>query len=109
LVQPAVALGQYRVTERGETIPTWEIEFGLVWDSGIFVNPLGESQKHFAWTLAASAGPLRFETWNDSMGNIVTRDFGPTYGATLTLDLLRVWHYFHNTSSSGTVALPFSS
>jgi hypothetical protein len=65
-----------------------------MWDSGIFVNPIGDSQKQFAWSLAASTGPLRFETWNDSMGNIATRDFGPTYGASLTLDALRVWRYF---------------
>lgn len=94
LVQPAIALGQYRTTANGETIPTWEIEFALMWDSGIFVNPRGESQKQFAWSLAASTGPLRFETWNDSMGEIATRDFGPTYGASLTLDVLRVWRYF---------------
>ncbi len=94
LVQPSIAFGQYRRTANGETIPTWEIEFALLWDSGIFVNPRGDSQKQFAWSLAASTGPLRFETWNDSMGNIATRDFGPTYGASLTLDVLRVWRYF---------------
>jgi hypothetical protein len=26
------------------------------------------------------------------MGNIAERDFGPTYGASLTLDVLRVWN-----------------
>lgn len=92
LVQPSIAFGQYHTTANGETIPTWEIEFALMWDSGIFVNPTGISQKQFAWSLAASAGPIRFETWNDSMGNIAERDFGPTYGATLTLDVLRVWN-----------------
>ena len=100
LVQPAIAFGQYRRNANGETIPTWEIEFALMWDSGIFVNLLGESQKHFAWSLAASTGPLRFETWNDSMGNIATRDFGPTYGASLTLDILRVWRYFEASLSA---------
>lgn len=99
LVQPSIAFGQYRRTANGETIPTWEIEFALMWDSGIFVNPLGESQKHFAWSLAASTGPLRFETWNDSMGNIATRDFGPTYGVSLTLDVLRVWRYLQEPPS----------
>ena len=93
LVQPAIAFGQYRTNGKGETISTWEIEFALMWDSGIFVNPIGQSQRQFAWSLALSGGPLRFETWNDSMGNIVTRDFGPTYGASLTVDLLRVWGY----------------
>ena len=92
LVQPSIAFGQYRTTLNGETIPTWEIEFALMWDSGIFVNTTGQSQKQFAWSLAASAGPVRFETWNDSMGNIAERDYGPTYGASLTLDVLRVWN-----------------
>lgn len=109
LVQPAVAFGQYRLTEKGETVPAWEIEFGLMWDSGIFVNPVGESQKQFAWTLALSTGPLRFETWNDSMGNIVTRDFGPTYGASLTLDLLRVWNSIHGASSAPASSLSLLS
>jgi hypothetical protein len=99
-VQPAIAFGQYRTNGKGETIPTWEIEFALMWDSGIFVNPIGQSQRQFAWSLALSGGPLRFETWNDSMGNIVTRDFGPTYGASLTVDLLRVWGYMEGTASN---------
>lgn len=100
LVQPSIAFGQYCRNENGETIPTWEIEFALMWDSGIFVNTIGQSQKQFAWSLALSGGPLRFETWNDSMGNIVTRDFGPTYGASLTVDLLRVWGYMEGTASN---------
>lgn len=110
LVQPSIAFGQYRRTETGETIPTWEIEFALMWDSGIFVNPVGVSQKQFAWSLAASTGPLRFETWNDSMGNIATRDFGPTYGASLTVDLLRVWRYLDRASpgTSSAAASPVS-
>lgn len=91
LVQPAIAFGQYRTTKSGEIIPTWEIELALMWDSGIFVNTTGQSQKQFAWSLAASAGPVRFETWNDSMGHLSERDYGPSYGAALTLDVLRVW------------------
>ncbi|MDR4465798.1 MAG: hypothetical protein MRJ66_16190 [Nitrospira sp.] len=93
LVQPSIAIGQYVTTESGETIPTWEIEFALMWDSGIFVNTMGQSQEQFAWALAASVGPVRFETWNDSMGNIAERDYGPTYGAMLTLDVLHVEHH----------------
>lgn len=67
-----------------------------MWGTGIFVNEVGESQKHFAWSLAALAGPVRFETWNDSMGNIAQQDYGPTYGATLTIDVLRIWYYFRD-------------
>ena len=109
LVQPSVAFGQYGTTENGETIPTWEIEFALMWDSGIFVNAAGESQKHFAWSIAASAGPVRFETWNDSMGNIVERDYGPTYGATLTLDVLRVWNIIQDFRTKPTTDQPSAS
>ncbi len=92
LMQPSIAFGQYRTTETGEVIPTWEIEFALMWDSGIFVNTTGQSQEQFAWAIAGSIGPLRLETWNDSMGNIAERDYGPTYGVSLTLDVLRVWN-----------------
>jgi hypothetical protein len=108
LVQPSIAFGQYRVTKKGETIPAWELEFALMWDSGIFVNAIGQSQKQFAWSLALSGGPLRFETWNDSMGNIATRDFGPTYGASLTMDLLRVWNYIQEPSSETSTVPPAS-
>ena len=107
LVQPSIAFGQYRTVD-GETIPTWEIEFALMWDSGIFVNPTGQSQKQFAWSLAASAGPLRFETWNDSMGDIAERDFGPSYGASLTLDMLRVWNFVQGVRKRPSIDQPAS-
>lgn len=109
LVQPSIAFGQYVTTETGETIPTWEIEFALMWDSGIFVNVTGQSQEQFAWAIAASAGPLRFETWNDSMGNIAERDYGPTYGAMLTLDVLRVWNIIQGFRRTPSTQAPASS
>ncbi len=109
LVQPAIAFGQYRTTAHGETIPTWEIELALMWDSGIFVNTTGQSQKQFAWSLAASAGPVRFETWNDSMGHLSERDYGPSYGASLTLDVLRVWNIMQEFRSTPTSEQPASS
>lgn len=67
-----------------------EIELSATWDSGIFVNGVGESRKQFFWSSAFTAGPVRFETWNDSLGNLSKTDFGPTYGATLTIDLFRL-------------------
>lgn len=90
IVQPALAIGQYATNPKGETAPTWEIEAALMWDSGIFVNGVGESRKQFFWSLAITGGPVRFETWNDSLGNISKSDFGPTYGASLTVDLFRL-------------------
>ena len=108
LVQPSVAFGQYRTTETGETIPTWEIEFALMWDSGIFVNTVGRSQEQFAWAIALSAGPVRVETWNDSMGHLSERDYGPTYGATLTLDVLRVWNIIQDMRLKSSTDSPVS-
>ena len=93
LLQPALAIGQYATDAKGETVPTWEVEFALMWDSGIFVNGVGQSRKQFFWSAALTGGPLRFETWNDSLGNISKSDFGPTYGASLTVDLFRLLSY----------------
>jgi hypothetical protein len=90
ILQPALALGQYATNARGEQYPTWEIEVSATWDSGIFVNAVGQSRKQFFWSAAFTAGPVRFETWNDSLGNLSKTDFGPTYGATLTIDMFRV-------------------
>ena len=91
MLQPAVAIGQYATNTRGEQCPTWELEVSATWDPGIFVNGVGQSRKQFFWSAAFTAGPVRFETWNDSLGNISKTDFGPTYGATLTIDLFRLW------------------
>jgi len=90
IVQPALAIGQYHTNERGEQYPTWEIEVSATWDSGIFVNAVGQSRKQLFWSAAFTAGPVRFETWNDSLGNLSKTDFGPTYGATLTIDVFRL-------------------
>src|SRR5438132_4151967 len=90
IVQPALAIGQYHTKERGEQYPIWEIEVAATGDSGIFVNAVGQSRKQFFWSAAFTAGPVRFETWNDSLANLSKTDFGPTYGATLTIDVFRL-------------------
>jgi hypothetical protein len=82
--QPSVSFGPY--CGNGQSLPRWELELGLTWDSGIFVNDVGQSHKEKFWTIAYRYGPGRFETWNDSfVGN---KDRGPTYGATMTINLL---------------------
>ena len=91
LAQPTLAIGQYARNDKGETVPTWEVEVAATWDSGIFVNAVGQSRKQFFWSAAVSGGPVRLETWNDSLGNISRSDFGPTYGVSLTLDLFRLF------------------
>jgi hypothetical protein len=68
--------------------PHWEIEFALTWDSGIFVDETGQSRKEFFWSIAATYAALRMETWNDSLNQ---KDLGPTYGFTVTLDLLKLF------------------
>ena len=91
LAQPTLAIGQYARNDKGETVPTWEVEVAATWDSGIFVNAVGQSRKQFFWSAAVSGGPVRLETWNDSLGNISRSDFGPTYGVSLTVDLFRLF------------------
>lgn len=50
----------------------------------------------------------RFETWNDSQGSIVERDDGPAYGATLILDVLRVWNIIQDFRSTPSYDVPAS-
>ena len=64
--------------------PRLEVEFGATIDSGIFNGELGDSLEERFWTFALRAYPFTFETWNDQLNS---KDFGPTYGARLTMDL----------------------
>ena len=57
LVQPSIAFGQYRTNENGETIPSWEIEFALMWGTGIFVNAGREKPKSFRLVIGGSRRP----------------------------------------------------
>jgi len=84
LWQPVFSFGPYR---RGASGPApWEFELSLTWDSGIFVNGVGQSRKERFWSFSYRCQGVRVETWNDSlMGG---KDRGPTYGVTLTYNLL---------------------
>jgi len=84
LYQLSVGVGPYG---KEKVDPRWEIEFALSWDSGIFVDETGQSRKEFFWSVAATYAALRMETWNDSINH---KDKGPTYGFTITLDLLKL-------------------
>ncbi len=64
--------------------PWFEIELGATIDSGIFNGALGDSLEERFWTFALRAYPFTFETWNDQLNS---KDFGPTYGGRLTMDL----------------------
>ena len=85
LYQLSVGVGPYG---KEKVDPRWEIEFALSWDSGIFVDETGQSRKEFFWSVAATYAALRMETWNDSINH---KDKGPTYGFTITLDLLKLF------------------
>ena len=85
LYQLSLSVGPYG---EDKVDPHWEIEFALTWDSGIFVDETAQSRKEFFWSAAATYAALRMETWNDSLNQ---KDRGPTYGFTITLDLLKLF------------------
>ncbi len=64
--------------------PWFEVELGATIDSGIFNGPMGDSLEERFWTAALRAYPFTFETWNDQLNS---KDFGPTYGGRITMDL----------------------
>lgn len=83
LGQASVGVGDYA----RKPVPDWELEFGVTIDSGLFVTPQGNSIEEIFATVALRFpyGALHF--WNDA---IAGKDNGPTYGATLMVDLLRL-------------------
>jgi hypothetical protein len=87
VVQPVISFGPYAVN--GPTVPPWEIEIGVTWDSGLFVNDQGTPRKERFWTMSLRYHGLMFETWNDSLLN--DKDRGPSFGVTLSYNLLQVW------------------
>jgi hypothetical protein len=81
--QPAVSFGPYE--GHGPSVPPWEIEFAMTWDTGLFVNQAGQSLRTHFWSLSYRYHGLKIETWNDSLWNL--HDRGPTYGMALTYNL----------------------
>lgn len=64
--------------------PWMEIEVGATIDSGIFNGAQGDSLEERFWTVAFRVHPFTFESWNDQLNS---KDFGPTYGGRLMIDL----------------------
>lgn len=64
--------------------PLLEVEIGVTIDSGMFKGDRGDSLEERFWTVAIRAHPFTFETWNDQLNS---KDFGPTYGAKVMMDL----------------------
>jgi len=69
---------------RDDHFPLFEVEVGVTLDSGIFLDVFGDSLEERFYTLAIRAHPFTLETWNDQLNR---KDFGPTYGARLMIEL----------------------
>ncbi len=79
--QGSISYGWY---DKHTLRPWFEVEIGATIDSGIFNGELGDSLEERFWTAALRAYPFTIESWNDQLNS---KDFGPTYGARLTMDL----------------------
>lgn len=91
IFQPSLSFGQYKINTDGQSMPTWEGEFALTWDSGIFANAQGVAHYGFFWSAAVIVGTFRVETWNDSIGTSFISpftDYGPTFGIAFGVDML---------------------
>ncbi|WP_447969647.1 hypothetical protein [Nitrospira sp. M1] len=69
---------------REDHFPLFEVEVGVTLDSGIFLDVLGDSLEERFYSVAIRAHPFTLETWNDQLNS---KDFGPTYGARLMIEL----------------------
>ncbi|GJL65780.1 MAG: hypothetical protein NPIRA05_07510 [Nitrospirales bacterium] len=69
---------------RDDHFPLFEVEVGVTLDSGIFLDVFGDSLEERFYSLAIRAHPFTLETWNDQLNR---KDFGPTYGARLMIEL----------------------
>ena len=85
LGQASVGIGNY---QRKDCDTPWEIEFGLTVDSGLFVDHRGNSLEERFATVALRYSAVTFETWNDLINQ---KDYGPTFGARLTVDVLYLY------------------
>ncbi|HSF67836.1 MAG TPA: hypothetical protein VLA67_10460 [Nitrospiraceae bacterium] len=66
-------------------LPKFEIETGISFNSGFFVSPQGKPREELlASIVTIRVRNVAFETWNDAINE---KDFGPTYGVRLTLDV----------------------
>ncbi len=88
LGQASVSVGNYDKQNK----PIWEVEIALTVDSGLFVDFKGNSQEERFGSLLIRVPYVTFETWNDLINS---KDRGPTFGASLTLDLLQIRDRFY--------------
>ncbi len=87
--QSSIGVGNYRSVLDGAT--PWEIEAAFTIDSGLFVDHTGNSLEERFVSVAFRYAAASFETWNDLINQ---KDFGPTFGARLTFDLLYLYDHW---------------
>lgn len=83
LGQASISLSDYDTTDH----PDWELEIGATIDSGIFLDLRGSSLEERFGTIAIRTPYITFESWNDLINK---KDHGPTFGASLMLDLIKI-------------------
>jgi len=86
LAQASVGIGNYRPCEC-RYIP-WEIEVAFTVDSGLFVDHRGDALEERFISLALRYSLVTLETWNDLINQ---KDYGPSFGARMTVDLLHLY------------------
>ncbi|MEW6543493.1 MAG: hypothetical protein AB1411_07770 [Nitrospirota bacterium] len=91
LGQASVSVGNYDK----ENKPIREVEFAITVDSGLFVDFKGNSQEERFGSLLIRVPYVTIETWNDLING---KDRGPTFGASLALDLLQIRDRFYGPS-----------
>lgn len=86
LFQTSLGVGNYWAC-RCEATP-WEIEVAFTIDSGLFVDHRGDALEERFISVALRYAAVSVETWNDLINQ---KDYGPTFGARFTLDLLYLY------------------
>ena len=85
--QTSVGIGNYARWNCPCATP-WEIEVAMTIDSGLFVDHKKASLEERFISLAGRYAAVTVETWNDLINQ---KDYGPTFGASLTVDLLYLY------------------
>ena len=87
--QASIGFGNYR---DWESSTPWEIELAGTIDSGLFVDQQKASLEERFISVAVRYAAATFETWNDLINQ---KDYGPTFGARLTFDLLYLYDWWN--------------
>jgi len=86
--QGSVSVGNYDQ----DGVATWELEVAFTIDSGLFVDLKGDAIEERFGSIALRLPYVTLETWNDLINH---KDYGPSFGASVMVDLLRIGKNFH--------------